>query len=70
VGPDDRIGGAWTDWLSLAGLEWRFSTGPLPIGRIPALDLRLGVAKILDTPDPDHRLDDDWRWWLTTVVRP
>jgi hypothetical protein len=56
------------DWLSLAGLEYRFSLAPLPIGRIPALDVRLGVARILD--DPTGRLTDSTRWWLTTVLRP
>ena len=36
-----------------AGLEYRFSIGPLPIGRLPALDLRVGVARILEEdPNP------------------
>jgi hypothetical protein len=52
-------------WLSLAGLEWRFSLDPLPIGRVPALDVRIGVARVLDEP-----LEDDTRWWLTAVWRP
>jgi hypothetical protein len=56
-------------WLSLAGFEYRFSIGPLPIGRLPALDLRLGVARILE--DPFAELEgDDFRWWLTTTWRP
>lgn len=63
-------GGAGQDeWLSLAGLEVRFRLGPLPIGRLPALDLRLGVAQILDDPFGDFA-DDETRWWLTTVWRP
>jgi hypothetical protein len=58
------------DWLSLAGLEWRWSTGPIPVGRVPALDVRVGVARILDTPADQARLDGDNRWWLTVVWRP
>ena len=56
------------EWLSLAGLEYRFNIGPLPIGRLPGFDVRLGVARILD--DPFGELTDDTRWWLTTVWRP
>ncbi|HEX4964481.1 MAG TPA: hypothetical protein VF173_26935 [Thermoanaerobaculia bacterium] len=56
------------DWLSLAGLQYRFTLGPMPIGRLPALDLEVGVARILD--DPTGRLKDDTRWWVVTVVRP
>lgn len=55
-------------WLSLAGLEWRWATDPIPLGRVPALDVRLGVAQVLD--DPESVLDDDLRWWLVTVWRP
>ncbi|HYX22974.1 MAG TPA: hypothetical protein VFC23_02390, partial [Thermoanaerobaculia bacterium] len=60
--------GARGDWLSLAGLEYRFSLGPTPIGRLPALEFQVGVARILD--DPTGRLKDDTRWWVITVVRP
>ncbi|HEV2855492.1 MAG TPA: hypothetical protein VHC97_22055 [Thermoanaerobaculia bacterium] len=56
------------DWLSLAGLEYRFDLGPLPIGRLPALDLRVGVARVLE--DPNGILEDGTRWWLITVWRP
>jgi WD40 repeat protein len=56
------------DWLSLAGLEYRFSLSPLPIGRLPALDLRAGVARVLD--DPSGVFTDDTRWWLITAWRP
>jgi hypothetical protein len=52
-------------WLDLAGLEWRFSTGPIPVARIPALDFRVGLARILSDP---YR--GSLRWWLTTVLRP
>ncbi|HEX7181447.1 MAG TPA: hypothetical protein VF756_06360 [Thermoanaerobaculia bacterium] len=58
------------DWLSLAGLEWRWSTGPLPIGRVPALDVRLGAAQILEEPFPEKLFEDDIRWWLIAVWRP
>jgi len=64
-----RIDGG--DWRSLAGMEWRWSTGPIPAGRVPALDFRVGVARILDTPADLARLDGDrWRWWLSAVWRP
>jgi len=56
------------DWLSLAGIEYRFSMGPLPVGRLPALDVRVGAARILE--DPNGILEDDTRWWLITVWRP
>ena len=60
--------GSRGDWLSLAGLEYRFTLGPLPIGRLPLIDLEAGVAYVLD--DPTGRLENDTRWWLITVVRP
>lgn len=60
--------GAKGDWLSLAGLQYRFNLGPMPIGRLPALDLEVGVARILD--DPTGRLKNDTRWWVITVIRP
>jgi Tol biopolymer transport system component len=53
------------DWLRLAGLEWRFSTPPLPLGRIPAFDLRVGAARVFDPP-----FKGETRWWLVTVMRP
>ncbi|HSS52055.1 MAG TPA: hypothetical protein VLX28_24195, partial [Thermoanaerobaculia bacterium] len=56
------------DWLSLAGLRYRFTLGPMPIGRLPALDLEVGVARILE--DPTGNLKNDMRWWAITVVRP
>jgi hypothetical protein len=58
------------DWLSLAGLEFRWSTGPIPLGRVPALDVRLGVAWILEDPSPGSPLEDAFRWWAITVWRP
>jgi hypothetical protein len=61
-------GAANDEWLSLAGMEYRFSIGPLPVGRLPAFDLRVGVAQVLD--DPFGELDGDVRWWLITAWRP
>jgi Tol biopolymer transport system component len=56
------------DWLSLAGLEYRFRLGPMPIVRVPAFDLRVGVARILD--DPFREFERSTRWWLVTAWRP
>ena len=55
-------------WLSLAGLEYRFRLGPLPVVRVPAFDLRLGVARILD--DPFGEFEGSTRWWVVTAWRP
>jgi WD40 repeat protein len=52
-------------WLALAGLEREWTVGPFPVGRLPRLDLRAGVARVLDEP-----LKDDTRWWLIAVWRP
>lgn len=56
------------DWLSLAGLELTFAVDPIPLGRVPAFDLRAGVARVLD--DPLGVFEDETRWWLVTVWRP
>ncbi|MEA2563006.1 MAG: hypothetical protein QOH06_4510 [Acidobacteriota bacterium] len=53
------------DWLSLAGMEFRWSIAPIPLGRVPALDVRLGVARVLE-----DFLEDEARWWVVTVWRP
>ena len=53
------------DWLRLAGLEWQLASLPLPIARLPAVDLRVGAARVFDAP-----LKGDTRWWLVTVLRP
>jgi hypothetical protein len=58
------------DWLTLGGLEWTWSIGPLPIGRVPALDVRLGVAQVLEEPFAVEVFEDDVRWWVVTVWRP
>ncbi len=57
--------GGWGEWLRVAGVEWSLATPPLPIAAIPALELRLGAARILDPP-----LEDDDRWWIAVVIRP
>lgn len=58
------------DWLTLAGLEWTWSISPQPIGRVPALDVRVGLAQVLEEPFPEEIFGDDLRWWLVTVWRP
>jgi hypothetical protein len=58
------------DWLTLAGLEWTWSTGPIPIGRVPALDVRVGLAQVIEEPFAEEVFGDDLRWWLVTVWRP
>lgn len=58
------------DWLTLAGMEYRLALDPLPIGRLPALDLRVGVARVLTEPFVEEVLEGDWRWWVITVWRP
>lgn len=63
-------GGDFGDWLALAGIEWELAIDPQPLGRLPGLDLRLGVARILDSPLPGRLYEDDTRWWLTLVQRP
>jgi len=51
--------------ITLAGLEYRWSTRPLPLVRVPAFELRLGVARVFSDPFADRN-----RWWLTTVWQP
>jgi hypothetical protein len=58
------------EWLSLAGLEYRLSLDPLPLGRLPGLDLRVGVARILGEPFPVEVLEGETRWWVVTTWRP
>lgn len=52
-------------WLRLVGFETGYSIASTPIGKIPAIDLRLGIARVLDEP-----LEDDTRFWITAVLRP
>ncbi|MBV8200256.1 MAG: PD40 domain-containing protein [Acidobacteria bacterium] len=51
--------------VTLAGLELRLSTRPVPLVRLPAVELRTGAARVFSGL-PDERT----RWWLTTVWRP
>ena len=57
-------------WLTLAGLEWRYAIGPIPLLRVPALDVRIGVARVLEEPSALEVLDGDFRWWVVAVWRP
>lgn len=60
----------WSDgspvegWLALRGAELSFSQGPLPLLRLPAVDLSLGVAEILDPP-----FEGEWEGWLSLAWR-
>lgn len=54
-----------TDWLRLAGLEFAFTAGAIPLLKVPGLDFRLGVAHIYDEP-----FRDDTTWWIGTAWRP
>lgn len=48
--------------LSVAGLEIDVSTEPLPIVKLPGVDLTIGVARLIDL--------DDTNWWLGMRWRP
>jgi hypothetical protein len=50
------------DALSLAGLEVDVSSDPFPILKVPGVDVKVGVARVLDT--------DDTNWWLGMRWRP
>jgi WD40-like Beta Propeller Repeat len=51
--------------ITLGGLEFRWSTRPVPLVRLPAVELRLGVARVFSDPFADRT-----RWWLTTAWQP
>ncbi|HLX10018.1 MAG TPA: hypothetical protein VKY89_19365 [Thermoanaerobaculia bacterium] len=51
--------------VTLAGLEYRLYTRPVPLVRLPALELRLGAARLFASPLAERN-----RWWLTSVWRP
>jgi hypothetical protein len=51
--------------VTLAGLEYRISTPPIPLVRLPGVELRVGLARVFSDP-----VKDQTRWWLTTVWRP
>ena len=48
--------------IAIVGLEATLLSGPEPILRLPAFDLRAGVARILD--------DSKTRWWLGVRWKP
>lgn len=52
-------------WLVLVGVEARLSLEPLPLVGLPGLELRAGVARILDEP-----FENKTNWWLATAFRP
>ncbi|HEU5162688.1 MAG TPA: hypothetical protein VFV54_06065, partial [Thermoanaerobaculia bacterium] len=53
------------EWLELAGAEATADVSAQPLLKIPALEFRLGVARILSGP-----LHGDTTWWVSTVWRP
>ena len=53
------------EWLELAGAEATADVSAQPLLKLPALELRLGVARILSGP-----LHGDTTWWVSTVWRP
>jgi hypothetical protein len=62
-----RLGsGEWRgEWLELAGAEATANVAAQPLLKLPSLELRLGVARILSEP-----LHGDTTWWISTVWRP
>jgi hypothetical protein len=54
------------DSISLAGLEWMLEVEPMPVARIPALELRAGAARVLD----EGLLEDDTSFWITMRWKP
>jgi hypothetical protein len=53
------------EWLELAGLRAVISADALPVLQLPAFELQLGVARVLD-----DALDDATRWWIGLTWRP
>jgi hypothetical protein len=60
-----RDDGVSSDWIDLAGLELAVDTAPFPLLGLPAAELRLGAAYVLDPP-----LEDDVTGWAAVVWRP
>ncbi len=56
---------AQEDWIMLRGVELSLRREPMPLLRLPALGLRVGVAEILDEP-----LKDQWEGWLSLAWTP
>ena len=63
-------GQAKGDWLALAGIELRLRLDRQPLLILPALDLRAGVATVLEEPFAKELFEDELRWWLVTAWRP
>ena len=55
--------------VSLAGAEANLTSEPLPLLKLPALDLSVGVARILGAPE-SFDLRGETKWWLTMRWRP
>jgi hypothetical protein len=53
------------DPISLAGAEWRLDLGPVPLVRLPAIELTLGAAYVFDPP-----FEDDVNGWIAVTWRP
>ena len=52
-------------WLRITGLEWTLSQGPMPILRLPGVELTLGVARSHDAP-----YEDRTEGWVGVRWRP
>jgi hypothetical protein len=55
----------WGSWISLAGLEWDATSGPLAIAKLPDFHLTLGGAYVFDPP-----LEGKTRFWISLSWRP
>jgi len=53
------------EWFALRGLEVRLARAPWPLLRLPAFELRLGVAETLEGPFADRV-----EWWLGLTWDP
>lgn len=58
-------GGERGPWIRLVGTELAFAAGPIPLVRLPAPTVRIGVARVLDAP-----FDGENRWWASLSWRP
>jgi hypothetical protein len=64
-GPGAGLAGTDAGTLSLAGAELRLRLGPVPLVRLPVLDLTLGAAYVFDAP-----FEDDVNGWIGVAWRP
>jgi hypothetical protein len=58
-------GGSPGEWLRVIGSEAEIASGPIPLVRLPAPTVRLGLARVLDPP-----FEGDTRWWVGLMWRP